>query len=74
MPCNSRHQLRRAFSTTRRGSCDAGSGAILGLDGVTIEMDAAVMDTRGALGSAACLQRVKNPVLVARDVATSASS
>lgn len=53
------------------GRFNAGSGSILGLDGLTIEMDAAVMDTRGALGSVACIQRVKNPVLVARDVAAS---
>lgn len=53
------------------GRFNAGSGAILGLDGVTIEMDAAVMDSRGHLGSVACIRRVKNPVLVARDVAAS---
>ena len=53
------------------GRFNAGSGAIVGLDGATIEMDAAVMDTRGALGAVACIQRVKNPVQVARDVAAS---
>lgn len=45
---------------------NAGSGA------VSAEMDAAVMDTRGQLGAVACLRDVKNPVLVARDVARSA--
>lgn len=48
---------------------NAGSGASLGLDGTTIEMDACVMDTRGRLGAVAGLHRVKNPVLVARQVA-----
>lgn len=53
------------------GRFNAGSGAILGLDGDTIEFDAAVMDTLGRLGAVACIRRVKNPVLVARDVAGS---
>ncbi|MES2740963.1 MAG: isoaspartyl peptidase/L-asparaginase [Pseudomonadota bacterium] len=53
------------------GRFNAGSGAVLCLDGCTVELDAAVMDTRGALGAVACLQRVKNPVLVARAVAGS---
>jgi beta-aspartyl-peptidase (threonine type) len=48
---------------------NAGTGAVLGLDGETIEMDASVMDTRGKLGAVSCLRSVKNPVLVARDVA-----
>ncbi|MDQ1924820.1 isoaspartyl peptidase/L-asparaginase [Massilia pseudoviolaceinigra] len=47
---------------------NAGTGAALGLDGTTIEMDACVMDTRGRLGAVAGLRAVKNPVLVARDV------
>lgn len=47
---------------------NAGTGAALGLDGETIEMDAAVMDTRGRLGAVACLRSVKNAILVARDV------
>lgn len=48
---------------------NAGTGAALGLDGSTIEMDACVMDTRGRLGAVAGLRAVRNPVLVARDVA-----
>lgn len=48
---------------------NAGSGSILRSDGLTVETDAAVMDTRGRLGAVACLQRVRNPVLVARAVA-----
>lgn len=48
---------------------NAGFGASLGLDGVTIEMDACVMDNRGKLGAVAGLRSVKNPVLVARQVA-----
>lgn len=51
------------------GRFNAGSGATLGLDGATIEMDAAIMDTRGHLGSVACVRDVKNPVKLARAVA-----
>ncbi len=51
------------------GRFNAGSGCELRLDGVTIEMDASVMDTRGRLGAVACIQHVRNPVLVARAVA-----
>lgn len=48
---------------------NAGTGSELSLDGVTIEMDAAVMDTSGRLGAVAALRGVRNPVLVARAVA-----
>ncbi len=48
---------------------NAGTGSALRMDGRTIEMDAAVMDTRGALGAVAGLQRIRNPVLVAAAIA-----
>ena len=48
---------------------NAGTGSHLGLDGKTVELDAAVMDTRGKLGAVACLGPVRNPVRVARAVA-----
>ena len=48
---------------------NAGTGADLRLDGATIELDAALMDTRGRLGAVAALHGVKNPVQVARAVA-----
>lgn len=51
------------------GRFNAGAGSELGLDGATIEMDASVMDTRGRLGAVACIQKVRNPVLVARAIA-----
>jgi L-asparaginase/beta-aspartyl-peptidase (threonine type) len=51
------------------GRFNAGSGAALGLDGHTVEMDAALMDTHGTLAAVAALRSVKNPILVARDVA-----
>jgi L-asparaginase/beta-aspartyl-peptidase (threonine type) len=51
------------------GRLNAGSGAVLGLDGATVEMDASIMDTRGRLGAVACVQSVKNPVLLARAIA-----
>jgi L-asparaginase/beta-aspartyl-peptidase (threonine type) len=44
---------------------NAGIGSALRMDGRTIEMDAAVMDSRGALGAVACVQRIRNPVRVA---------
>ena len=50
------------------GRYNAGSGSILCLDGRTLEMDAGVMDSRGLLGAVACLQGIKNPVLVAHAV------
>lgn len=51
------------------GRFNAGSGSVLGLDGATVEMDAAIMDTRGRLGAVACVQAVQNPVHLARAVA-----
>jgi beta-aspartyl-peptidase (threonine type) len=51
------------------GRFNAGTGSVLCLDGATIEMDASVMDTKGRLGAVACVQNVKNPVLLARAVA-----
>jgi L-asparaginase/beta-aspartyl-peptidase (threonine type) len=51
------------------GRFNAGTGAALGLDGATIEMDASIMDTRGRLGAVACVRNVRNPVLLARAIA-----
>jgi L-asparaginase/beta-aspartyl-peptidase (threonine type) len=51
------------------GRFNAGAGSVLCLDGATVEMDASIMDTRGRLGAVACVQGVKNPVLLARAVA-----
>jgi L-asparaginase/beta-aspartyl-peptidase (threonine type) len=47
---------------------NAGTGSNLRLDGALIEMDAAVMSSDGRFGGVACIQRVKNPVLVAARV------
>ena len=47
---------------------NAGTGAVLNFDGFC-ELDACVMESRGArAGAVAAMQRVKNPVLVARKV------
>lgn len=50
------------------GRFNAGTGAILALDGETINLDACVMDSCGVLGAVSSIKYVKNPVLVARDV------
>ena len=50
------------------GRFNAGTGSQFRLDGTTIEMDAAVMTSDGRLGGVAAIQRVKNPVQVAREV------
>jgi L-asparaginase/beta-aspartyl-peptidase (threonine type) len=50
------------------GRFNAGSGSVLRLDGKTIEMDAAVMDSGNAIGAVISIRDVKNPVLVAREV------
>jgi beta-aspartyl-peptidase (threonine type) len=50
------------------GRFNAGSGSSLRLDGKTIEMDAAVMDSKGNLGIAIAVRDVKNPILVARNI------
>jgi L-asparaginase / beta-aspartyl-peptidase len=47
---------------------NAGTGSNLRLDGKTIEMDAAVMSSDGRFGAVSCIERVKNPVLVASRV------
>ncbi len=51
------------------GRFNAGSGAVLRLDGETVELDAGVMDSKGRLGAVAAVRRVRNPVLTARRVA-----
>jgi beta-aspartyl-peptidase (threonine type) len=50
------------------GRFNAGKGSAFRMDGRTVEMDAAVMDSTGTLGAVACIQHVKNPVLIARAV------
>ena len=53
------------------GRFNAGSGAVTALDGITVEMDAAVMDSEDRLGAVAAVRDVRNPVRVAREVANS---
>ena len=48
---------------------NAGTGSVLRMDGVTVEMDAAVMDSQGRLGAVAGLRRVRHPAQVAAAVA-----
>ncbi len=47
---------------------NAGTGANVRLDGSTVQMDAATMDSEGRFGAVAIIEGVKNPILVARDV------
>ncbi|MFH1226654.1 MAG: isoaspartyl peptidase/L-asparaginase [Planctomycetota bacterium] len=46
---------------------NAGTGSVMRLDG-SIQMDAAVMDSRGNFGGVANIEKVKNPILVAYKV------
>jgi L-asparaginase / beta-aspartyl-peptidase len=48
---------------------NAGTGSHVRLDGQTVQMDAAVMDSTGRFGAVAVIEGVKNPVEVARAVA-----
>ncbi len=50
------------------GRYNAGVGSHLRLDGKTIEMDAAIMDSGGALGTVMAIRGIRNPVLIARAV------
>ncbi len=65
--------IAAVVSMENDGRPNAGSGANLGLDGKTIEMDASVMDCQGVLGAVACVRNVNNPVLLARAIADSPS-
>ncbi len=47
---------------------NAGTGANIRLDGHTIQMDAAVMTDEGRFAAVGAIERVRNPVLVARAV------
>jgi L-asparaginase/beta-aspartyl-peptidase (threonine type) len=50
------------------GRFNAGTGSALRLDGKTIEMDAAIMNSEGNIGIVMAIKKIKNPVLVARAV------
>lgn len=47
---------------------NAGTGANIRLDGKTIQMDAALMTSDGRFAAVAVIERVRNPILVARAV------
>jgi len=47
---------------------NAGTGSNIRMDGVTVQMDAAVMNETGDFGAVSLIERVKNPVVVAREV------
>lgn len=53
------------------GRFNAGRGSALRLDGRTIEMDAAVMDSLETIGIVISVRNVRNPILVARAVVDS---
>lgn len=66
------HALEAVVETVRLleddGRFNAGVGSTLRLDGKTVEMDAAVMDCQGRMGSVLAVRDVKNPILAARHV------
>lgn len=47
---------------------NAGTGSNLRLDGKTVQMDAAIASSDGRFGAVACIEAVKNPILVAARV------
>ena len=47
---------------------NAGTGANIRLDGKTIQMDAALMTGEGRFAAVGCIERVRNPIRVARAV------
>jgi isoaspartyl peptidase/L-asparaginase-like protein (Ntn-hydrolase superfamily) len=50
------------------GRFNAGSGANIRLDGKTVEMDASMITSEGVFAAVAAIERVKNPILVAKRV------
>jgi L-asparaginase/beta-aspartyl-peptidase (threonine type) len=61
--------IAAAVALENDGRFNAGTGSSLRMDGVTMEMDAGLMDSTGRLGAVAAIQRVKNPIRVAAEVA-----
>ena len=61
--------VRAVAALENDGRFNAGRGAALRMDGVTIECDAGLMDTEGRLGAVAAIRDTPNPILVARAVA-----
>ncbi len=47
---------------------NAGTGSRVRIDGETVQMDAAVMDSGGRFGAVAVIEKVRHPVVVARAV------
>ena len=47
---------------------NAGTGSRVRLDGTTVQMDASVMTSAGRYGAVAIIERVRNPILVAKAV------
>lgn len=50
------------------GRFNAGKGSVLRMDGVSMEMDAALMDDAGQLAAVAGIRDIEHPVLLAREV------
>jgi isoaspartyl peptidase/L-asparaginase-like protein (Ntn-hydrolase superfamily) len=47
---------------------NAGTGSFIRIDGKTIQMDASLMTSEGQFAAVAVIERVKNPILVARAI------
>lgn len=56
------------FRMEEHGGVNAGIGAVLRLDGRTIEMDAVAADSTGKLGAIGAVSGVRNPVLLALEL------
>jgi L-asparaginase/beta-aspartyl-peptidase (threonine type) len=50
------------------GRFNAGKGSVLRMDGVSMEMDAALMDDVGRLAAVAGIRDIEHPILLAREV------
>ncbi|MCX7793802.1 MAG: isoaspartyl peptidase/L-asparaginase [Thermodesulfovibrionales bacterium] len=50
------------------GRFNAGTGSVVRIDGKTIEMDAAIMDSTGRIAMVIAVRDVKNPVLLAQAI------
>lgn len=61
-----RASVRGAAQLEDEPAFNAGTGSSLRADGMSVQMDAAVMDSRGRFAAIGAVERVRNPVFVAQ--------